>query len=104
MTAKTIGTGGGWMPRCAAHYDHTRANDPARLRRETAWGHAGQPKPIFGLDTPPLNVAGGHQFPGAPHVADVFPGSRAARTPTAEAKVDSDGLDIRASRVRRPTP
>ena len=81
-----------------------RANDPARLRRETAWGHAEQLKPIFGPDALPLNVVGGHQFPGAPHVAHVIPRSRAARTPTVEAKADSDALDIPASLVRRPAP
>ena len=42
--------------------------------------------------------------PANRHVADVFPGSRAARTPTVEAKADSDRLDIPASRVRRPAP
>jgi hypothetical protein len=81
-----------------------RANDLARLRRETAWGHAGQPKPIFGLDALPLNVAGGQQLPGAPHVAHVIPGFGAARTPTVGAKADSDGLDIPASLVWRPAP
>jgi hypothetical protein len=81
-----------------------RGNDPARLRRETAWGRAGQPKPIFGPDALPLNVAGGHQFPGAAHVADVIPRSRAARTRTVDAKADGDALDIPASLVRRPAP
>ena len=42
--------------------------------------------------------------PANRHVADVFPGSWAARTPTVEAKADSDGLDIPVSLVRRPAP
>ncbi len=47
-------------------------------------------------------------LPGArqpkPHVANVIPRSRAARTPTVETKADSDGLYIPASLVRRPAP
>ena len=41
---------------------------------------------------------------GAPRVAHVITRSRAARTPTVEAKADSGGLDIPASLVRRPAP
>jgi hypothetical protein len=43
-----------------------RANDPARIRRETAWNRAGKPEPIFGPDTAPLNLIGGYKFSGPP--------------------------------------
>jgi hypothetical protein len=33
------------------------ANDPARIRLETAWG---RPKVVFGPDQPPLDIIGGH--------------------------------------------
>jgi hypothetical protein len=46
-----------------------RANDPARIRRETAWNRAEQPKPIFTRNTPPLNLIGGYKFPDAPVIS-----------------------------------
>ncbi len=45
------------------------ANDPERIRQETAWG---RPKQIFNRDTPPLNLVGGYRFPAAPS-ADFVP-------------------------------
>ena len=38
-----------------------RANDPVRIRAETAWG---RPKVEFGPDSHPLNLVGGYRFPG----------------------------------------
>jgi hypothetical protein len=63
-----------------------RANDPARLRPITAWG---RPPVIFGPNTPPLNLIGGHRFAGAPdevitRVRDQVPRDRDLQSGTIE--------------------
>ena len=75
-----------------------RANDPARIRRQL-----GQAGPIFGPDTPPLNVVGGHKFPGAPRLEDVLP-RRAERTSPAEPveTTDTDPFEIPEFLRRHP--
>jgi hypothetical protein len=84
-----------------------RANDPARIRRETAWGRAKQPEQIFGPDTPPLNVVGGYRFPDAPRIAEFLP-RQVDRTATAEtvnpdySLCSSDPLEIPEFLRRQP--
>jgi hypothetical protein len=41
----------------------TRANDPTRIQRDTAWARS---PAIFGPDIPPLNISSRHRFVGVP--------------------------------------
>jgi hypothetical protein len=65
----TLSDEGSWLATLPLHpIDAARvkaANDPERVRRETAWG---RPKVYFGPDQPPLNVTGGYRFPGSPEI------------------------------------
>jgi len=79
-----------------------RANDPARIRRQSGWGRL-QDEPTFGPDTPPLNVVGGYKFPSAPRLGDVLP-RRVDRTPTVESvnPVSTDPFEIPEFLRRQP--